>query len=90
MRHRYLLWTGHLIVIVFLFRGIFWVTENIRGMSGINLFLALAAMTCLVVNHVRWWALDKKVSQEGILGKIDQLMMGNYGVLALLLLLIRF
>ncbi len=90
MSKRYLLWTGHLFLVVLLFRGIWWLAQNIQATGKIDLFLALAAMICLIANHVRWWVFDTRASQEGAVVKADQLMLTNYCILILLLLLIGF
>jgi hypothetical protein len=90
MKHRNMLWAGHLFVVILLADGVMWLVANIRGLPDLNLFLALAAMTGLVLNHLRWWFLDKKVDNKEILKKIDPLMVANYCILILVLQLFRF
>ena len=81
MNHRTMLWAGHLFALALLVEGIGWLTGNIRGLSEFRLFLILAAMTCLVINHLRWWTLGNKVDDKTILAKIDMLVVGNYCIL---------
>jgi hypothetical protein len=90
MKHRYMLWAGHLFVLIMLLQGLHWVAANIRSISEYALFLALAAMTGVVLNHSRWWVLSKKMNDEELLGKVDLLMLANYCILIFVLQLIGF
>lgn len=78
MKHRCMLWAGHLFLFVILVDGIQWLTRCIRSTSSFSLFMVLAAMTILALNHFRWWALSKKVAEKEIADKIDVLMVANY------------
>ncbi len=90
MRHRYMLWAGHIFVFVLLFQGFRWLAADFQGMKAYGVFLSLAAMTVLVLNHCRWWSLTRKQEDEAILNKIDLLMVANYCILVLVLELVRF
>lgn len=90
MKHRCMLWAGHLFLFVILADGIQWLTQSIRSISSFSLFLALAAMTILALNHFRWWTLSKKVDEKEIADKIDVLMVANYCIFILVLVLASF
>jgi len=90
MNHRYMLWSGHLAVLILLAGGFWWLTEQMPGMPDSKLIVALVAMTALVFNHHRWWSLGKKVSEKDILDKIDLLVVANYCILVLVLSLVSF
>lgn len=83
MKHRYMLWTGHGFVLLLLGEGIRWLVGNIRGMPEFSLLLVLAAMTILVLNHFRWWALGKNVDDSATIAKVDTLVVANYCILVL-------
>jgi len=90
MRHRYMLWTGHLGVLLLLAGGLHWLLGEMPGMKDYKMMAALVAMTCLVFNHFRWWGLSKRIEEEDILGKIDLVVMVNYCIFALILALANF
>ena len=90
MSHRYMLWAGHVFVLLLLGEGIRWLVGNIRGMPEFNLLLVLAAMTGLVLNHFRWWNLGRKISDNATLAKIDGLVLANYCILVFVLELSSF
>ena len=89
MNHRYMLWTGHLFVLLLLGQGIEWLTGNIRGLPEFRLLLVLAAMTCLVINHLRWWTFGNKVDDRTILARVDMIVVANYCILVLFVLGLR-
>jgi hypothetical protein len=85
MKHKYVLWTGHLLLLILLTNGIRWLAGHIRGMSDLNMLLSLAVMTGLVLNHIRWWKLRNSLERGEVLEKLDLLVIGNYSILVLLL-----
>ena len=85
MKHKYVLWTGHLLLLILLTNGIRWLACHIRDMSDLNMLLSLAVMTGLVLNHIRWWKLGNSLESGEVLEKVDLLVIGNYSVLVLLL-----
>jgi uncharacterized membrane protein YidH (DUF202 family) len=90
MKHRCMLWAGHLFLFTILADGIQWLTQSIRSLSSFGLFIALAAMTILVFNHFRWWTLSKKVDEKEIADKIDVLIVTNYCIFVLALILMSY
>ena len=90
MKHRYMLWGGHLAVLALLACGLWWLIPAMPGMPDYRIFIALVAMTSLVFNHVRWWMLSRQVDEKEILDKIDLLVMANYCTVALILSLVEF
>ena len=84
MKHRYMLWTGHGFVLLLLGEGIGWLVGNIRGMPEFSLLLVLAAMTFLVLNHFRWWALGKNVDDSTTIAKVDDWLLPIIGILVFL------
>ena len=89
MMHRNMLWAGHLFVLILLGDGVRWLVGNIRGLPEFSLLLVLAAMSLLVVNHLRWWSMGKTVDENTSL-KIDGLVMANYCILVLIIALVNF
>ena len=89
MMHRNMLWAGHLFVLILLGDGVRWLVGNIRGLPEFSLLLVLAAMSLLVVNHLRWWSMGKTVDEKTSL-KIDGLVMANYCILVLIVALVNF
>jgi hypothetical protein len=85
MKHRNILWTGHLFMLILLGDGARWLFGSIRELSDLNLLLALAAMTGLVLNHLRWCFLDRQVDNKEILSKLDPLIVANYCIFILVL-----
>lgn len=90
MKHRNMLWAGHLFVLILLADGVQWLVGNVRGLSDYRLLLALAAMTGLILNHCRWWILGKRADNKEILDKIDPLILANYCIFVLVLQLFHF
>jgi hypothetical protein len=90
MKHRKMLWAGHLFALILLADGVRWLAGNIRGLSDLNLLLALAAMTGLVLNHLRWWFLERQIDDRNALAKFDPLIVANYCILILVLQLFHF
>ena len=85
MKHKYVLWTGHLLLLILLMNGVRWVASHIRGMPEFDLFMSLSVMTVLVVNHIRWWKLGNSIENKEVLQKVDHLVIVNYSILVLLL-----
>ena len=90
MKHNCMLWAGHIFVSAFLLGGIGWIVRHLHSMSEYNLFMGLAAMTVLVLNHYRWWVLGKKVDCRDVQERIDLLVVANYCVFFFILQLIDF
>ncbi len=89
MKHRNMLWIGHLFVLILLGDGAGWLVGNMRGLSETRLLLALAAMTGLILNHCRWWILGNKIEDKQVLDKMDPLILANYCILILVMQLFR-
>ena len=83
MRSRYLMWIGHSLVLVLLVFGFWWLSSHMAGMPDYRLFIALVAMTGLVLNHFRWWVLSRQVEDTNTLIKLNHLIVSNYLILLL-------
>ena len=83
MKHKYLLWTGHLAAVLLLAGGVWWLMGDASGMPDYKMVIALAAMTALVVNHLRWWNLSREIGDRNILEKVDLLVVANYMIFIL-------
>ena len=59
-------------------------------MPDYKLVVALAAMTGLVFNHLRWRSLSKKVNDPDTLEKVNLLIVSNYLILLLVVVLADF
>jgi len=90
MKNRKMLWAGHLFALILLGDGVRWLVGNMRDLSDLNLLIALAAMTGLVLNHCRWWLLSRQTDDKVIFAKIDLLMVANYCIFILVLQLVHF
>ena len=90
MRPRYLVLTGHFLALVLVSFGLWWFLGHISGMPDYKLVIALAAMTGLIFNHLRWWSLGKRVDDPDTSEKINLLMVSNYLVLLLVFVMIDF
>jgi hypothetical protein len=87
MRLRYLAWTGHFLGIVLISFGLWWIFGHISGLPDYKLVVALAAITGLLFNHLRWWSLGKSVDSPETSEKINLLVVSNYLVLLLLIVM---
>jgi len=85
MKHKHVLWTGHLLLLILLMNGVRWVANHIRGMPEFDLFMSLAVMTGLVLNHIRWLRLCNSLESTDVVEKVDLLVVSNYSILVLLL-----
>jgi chromate transport protein ChrA len=90
MRHHYMVWTGHFLAAVLMTFGLWWLVKHISGLPDFKLVLALAAITGLVLNHLRWNGLGRKVKDPEVLEKITFLCVANYLVMLLVLVLVDF
>lgn len=85
MKHRNMIWAGHIFVLILLADGVRWMLENMRALSDYRLLLAMAAMSGLILNHCRWWMLGNKMEDTQVLGKMDTLILSNYCIMVLVL-----
>jgi hypothetical protein len=90
MRPRYLVLTGHFLAFVLVSFGLRWLLGHISGMPDSKLVVSLAAMTGLVLNHLRWWSLGKRIDDPGTSERINLLMVSNYLVLLLVFVMVDF
>jgi hypothetical protein len=90
MKHLYMLWTGHLAVLILLAGGFWWLFGEMPGLPDYKLVIFLIAVTCLVLNHFRWWNLVKKIHEKDVLDKVDLLEVVNYIIFILGLALVDF
>ncbi len=90
MKHTYMIWTGHLAVLILLAGGIWWLLSEMPGLPDYKLAVLLIAMTCLVLNHFRWWNLGKRIQEKDILDKIDLGALTHYLILILILSMADF
>lgn len=85
MKHRNMIWAGHVFLLILLADGVRWILENMRALSDYRLLLVMAAMTGLVLNHCRWWILGNRIEDKQFLDKIDPLILANYCIMVLVL-----
>jgi uncharacterized membrane protein len=90
MKPRYLVWTGHSLGLVLVLFGLWWLLGHISGMPDYKLVVVLAALTGLVLNHIRWRSLGKNVNDPETFEKINLLMVSNYLILLFLVVLADF
>jgi len=67
--------------------GVWWIVAHIADMPDSRLVVALAALTILVLNHVRWWRLGTKTGDGDIPEGVDHIVVSNYVVMLLVLVL---
>ncbi len=85
-----MVWTGHFLALVLTGFGLWWLAGHISGLPAYKLVVALAALTGLVFNHIRWSGLGKKVADPDLFERINLLCVANYLVLLLVLVLVDF
>jgi hypothetical protein len=90
MRRQYMIWTCNFLAIAVLAIGTWWLIVHMAGTPDFRLVSGLAAVTCLALNHWRWWRVAGKVSDMELAGKIDYLMTVNYLVLLLAFGVVEF
>ena len=81
---------GHLLgVIVVLFGG-WWLLANIAGLPGTMLTVVFAAVTIQILNQARWWNVGKKMDDSEVLAKVNHIVVSNYMVMVLFLVLLVY
>ncbi len=90
MRPRYMVWTSHLLGLILMSLGLWWLVGHISGMPDYKLVVALAAMTGFVFNHFRWRSHSRKINDLDTFEKFNFLIVSNYIVLLLVLMLVDY
>jgi hypothetical protein len=90
MRRCYLVWTGHFLLIVLLFLGIWWIGIHLSELPDYRLLPALVSATGLVLNHFRWRRFAGNIADLDIVEKFNHLIVANYLVILLALTLVDF
>jgi len=88
MKDDYRLWTGHLIGLLIVVLGVWWIIAHISSMPDYKLVVALAAVIGFVVNHFRWQKLGKRLDDLDARKSINALVVSNYLVLLLVLVIV--
>lgn len=90
MVSRSMIYVCHLVGIVLIAVGLWWLAVDISDMSDYKLVVALAALTGLVINHFRWWRLGVMADSPELIQKFNYIFVSNYLVLLLLFILLSF
>jgi hypothetical protein len=90
MRRPYVVWTCNFLAIAVLALGTWWLIVHMAEMPDFRLVSGLAALTCLALNHWRWWRVACEAGDPELAGKIDYLMTANYLVLLLAFGVVEF
>lgn len=80
----------HLLGIIVVLFGAFWLVTNISGLPEYRLVIALAAISGLVFNHFRWCRLGEKIDDRDMANKVNHVVVANYMVLFLFIALLDF
>jgi hypothetical protein len=88
MRRRYMVWTGHFLLIAILVFGIWWLGIHISELPDYRLMTALVSATGLLLNHFRWRRFIGNIADVDIVEKINHFMVANYLVMLLALTLV--
>ena len=81
---------GHFLGVLVTLFGIWWVVINITDMPDYKLIVILAALNILVLNHLRWWNLGRKIEGGELWRKADHIVVSNYMVMLLLWVMLDF
>ena len=87
---RSMIYVCHLVGVVLITVGLWWLAEDISAMPDYQLVVALAAMTGLIINHFRWWRLGIRADSPELIQKFNYIIVSNYLVLLLLFILLSF
>ena len=81
---------GHLLGVIVVLFGLWWIVTNISGLPGTMLTVVFAAVTILIMNHIRWWYVGRNLEDSDVLAKMSHIVVSNYIVMVLFLALLVF
>ena len=85
-----MVFAGHLLGFTLILTSIWWIFGNISVLPDYKLVIALVAITILVINHFRWWALCRRMENRDSLEKVNYFLVTHYLVIFLFLGLLGF
>jgi hypothetical protein len=90
MKNGKIIWSGHVLALVLFALGLWWLSGDMARMPDYRLWIALVAITGLVLNHFRWWALSGDIEDKDISAKLNRLIISNYLIFLLVFALVDF
>ncbi|MEJ2111738.1 MAG: hypothetical protein P8Z37_17880 [Acidobacteriota bacterium] len=90
MRPLSMIFVGHFLGILVTLFGAWWIVANISAIPEYKLVIVFAALNILVLNHVRWWRLGRRLDKNEMLGKVSHIVVSNYMVMMLFLVMLDF